>query len=626
MTAKRLTIRGLRVIGDGRPPAEVAFAPGLNVIVGASDTGKTFIFEALDFMLGAGDPLRRIPESIGYDRVFLEVDPSNNAAFTVRRGFDGGDVEILEFANGRDQAPTETLELSAKHTTGSDRSLSAYLLNQIDLGGRQIRKNDRGEKVALTFRHVSDLTLISEERIIHQGSPILSGQYTEGTREENLFAFFLSGQDDSQIIAQENKQKRNARLDAEANVVEAILEERRASLNSLVSSHSELADQTRRLEVTIKELTTSIVTTQDEIATLEVERRSRFEERTELASRINFVGEQLKRLRLLDDYYRTDLQRLQAVLEASRVFHELPEGVCPLCNQRIPAVNEDNSTHHLNFETACEQETNKIAVLRSDLGKAVADFEAEEAEARRRMEGVTSRLRGIDSQFERTLLPSVRTAQVELQTVIQKRTALAQAESMKSTVESLEQRLQGITNLRQAKTPKLTFDNRASTSAASEFCKVVEDLLAAWKYPRLGTVALDSDKCDLVIGGQDRANKGKGYRAVTYAAFTIGLMKYCRSKGIPHPGFVVLDTPLNPFKGPKSASADDKLTNEVKVAFYNYLADDKSGDQVIILENEEPPDELRDRINYYSFSGNLDLGRFGFFPVEATSSQEASVD
>jgi hypothetical protein len=138
--------------------------------------------------------------------------------------------------------------------------------------------------------------------------------------------------------------------------------------------------------------------------------------------------------------------------------------------------------------------------------------------------------------------------------------------------------------------------------------------LRAWRFPNLGTVSFDTEKGDLVIGDQDRANKGKGYRAVTYAAFTIGLMKYCRLKNIPHPGFVVIDTPMNPFKGPDAANAKEKVANDVKAAFYEYLANDTSGDQVIILENEEPPEAIRDRVNYFHFSGNPEIKRSGFFP------------
>ena len=158
------------------------------------------------------------------------------------------------------------------------------------------------------------------------------------------------------------------------------------------------------------------------------------------------------------------------------------------------------------------------------------------------------------------------------------------------------------------------FEQRATTRSASGYCKVVEVLLLAWKYPDAGNVAFDTDKSDLVIAGKDRANAGKGYRAITYAAFTIGLMKYCRLKNIPHPGLVVLDSPLNPYKGPISTE-EAVLTDEVKGAFFRYLVDDTSGDQYIIMENDEPPVDIRDRVTYYDFTHNPALGRFGFFPV-----------
>ena len=211
-------------------------------------------------------------------------------------------------------------------------------------------------------------------------------------------------------------------------------------------------------------------------------------------------------------------------------------------------------------------------------------------------------------------MPGIRRAQSDLQNLIQKRTLIAQGEVIRATTQSLEERLARIASARSTKVARSSFEPRASTSVAFEFCKVVEDILRAWKYPNLGTVSFDTDKGDLVIGGQDRANKGKGYRAVTYAAFAIGVMKYCRLKQIPHPGFVVLDTPMNPFKGPDAVDAQEKISNDVKAAFYKYLADDVSGDQILILENEEPPDEIKKRVTYTHFSGNPEVDRCGLFP------------
>src|SRR5271157_5434853 len=102
MEPLRLRLIDLQVAGEGVPPASIRFTPGLNLIVGASDTGKTFIFESLDFMMGAQEGLRRVPESKGYDRVFLSIDPTVGPAFTLRRAFEGGQFEATEFGNGRE--------------------------------------------------------------------------------------------------------------------------------------------------------------------------------------------------------------------------------------------------------------------------------------------------------------------------------------------------------------------------------------------------------------------------------------------------------------------------------------------------------------------------------------------
>lgn len=56
-------ITRLTFTGTGVPDAEVIFSDGLNVISGPSDTGKTFIAQCIDFMLGASISPKEIPEA-----------------------------------------------------------------------------------------------------------------------------------------------------------------------------------------------------------------------------------------------------------------------------------------------------------------------------------------------------------------------------------------------------------------------------------------------------------------------------------------------------------------------------------------------------------------------------------
>jgi hypothetical protein len=617
MNPKRLTIRALRATGKTNKQAELTFTSGANAVVGPSNTGKTFVFEAIDFVLGSGDELRQLPEGEEFSNLHLDFDATDGPPFRLRRAISGGAIELTEYAKGFGETGTRNLTLAAIHSPNPEKSLSAYLLTRIGLEGRQLRTDQNGAKASLSFRLVTDLVLIGEERIIQKKSPIYSGQFSDETRDKNEFGFFLTGQDDSEIVTKESQKKRNARLAIEATVIDSLLQERRSASPAVNTSAAELAEQSAKLDAAIKIATSAIVANQVQINEISAERSTLTERRTSLASRATFVAEQLNRLRLLDAYYVTDTERLVAVIGASRTFHEMPEGICPLCNGTITAPVVIGEFTHDDFETACGRELAKIEILRRDLGNAIGDFDHELRAIGDEQTLTATELADIERTLQAVLAPAISASQDELDVLMKKRTELATSEAVATTIESFQAKLSSIALTKKQKVAKSTFTNRVTTATTAEFCQIVEGLLESWNYPQLGKVSFDTEKCDLVIGRKDRSDDGKGYRAIAYAAFTIGLMKYCRAKGIPHPGFVILDTPLNPYKGvtPTPGDGEDKpIPLDVKAAFWKYLADEKSDDQIIIIENEGPAPDIIERLTYHSFSRNKAEGRYGFFP------------
>lgn len=152
-----------------------------------------------------------------------------------------------------------------------------------------------------------------------------------------------------------------------------------------------------------------------------------------------------------------------------------------------------------------------------------------------------------------------------------------------------------------------------TTGDAFEFCKTVRKLLKDWKFPGAGPVTFSEQKQDIVINGKERSGHGKGIRALSYAAFVVGLLQYCRAKKRPCPGFVVLDSPLVAYREPDS----QQQVKEAGVAenFYESLAESKPNQQIIVFENIDPPEKL-DGVNVVHFTGDkLGIGRCGFFPV-----------
>jgi hypothetical protein len=127
-------------------------------------------------------------------------------------------------------------------------------------------------------------------------------------------------------------------------------------------------------------------------------------------------------------------------------------------------------------------------------------------------------------------------------------------------------------------------------------------------------VTFSEEDADLIISGRRRATEGKGLRAISHAGFVIGLMMYCHQAGRPHPGLVVLDSPLVTYKR-RDVGQGEAIPDDVKTAFFSVLSAMSPDAQIIVLENEDPPAAVQTRINYQHFSRSREIGRYGFFSV-----------
>ncbi len=74
-----MQLRFLLITGPASESAAVDFGPGLNVIYGGSNTGKSHVLRLIDYTLGAKDPPEPIPEQAGYDLVHLGLTLDNGS-------------------------------------------------------------------------------------------------------------------------------------------------------------------------------------------------------------------------------------------------------------------------------------------------------------------------------------------------------------------------------------------------------------------------------------------------------------------------------------------------------------------------------------------------------------------
>ena len=98
-------------------------------------------------------------------------------------------------------------------------------------------------------------------------------------------------------------------------------------------------------------------------------------------------------------------------------------------------------------------------------------------------------------------------------------------------------------------------------------------------------------------------------------------MRHCSIEGLPHPGFVVLDSPLVAYKDPRATDRGPLMEAGVKDAFYRSLAGGDAGGQVIVLENETPPEDVVTGPATCLEFTKSESGRYGFIPARNAEPQ-----
>jgi hypothetical protein len=610
-------LRHVKITGEGVEPAEIGFGPGLNVVSGASDTGKSYLVETIDFMLGGGTAPRPIPESRGYDTACLSIAAHDGRAFELTRALQGGDFRLTE--TGAD-GTTRPVTLGARHSARSEENISTFLLRLIGVDGKRVRKNAHNELQNLSFRNLAHLVLVDEEAIIKKGSPLYSGESTQRTAQAGVFKLLLTGQDDGALIAAKKPAIARAELEAQAALLDQILADYDRELSEQTQASSELGAQLERLDAAIAQSVQALEFERSAFEDQERQRHAAWQARDEILTRQAEIDGLLGRFSLLDQHYRSDLDRLEAVSEAGYFFVALDVGRCPLCGAPAGDHRHDGTAHDGDIDAlraACEQEISKICGLQTELTQAVDDLNAERVLLEGRLKAARTAFRNADTLVRETLAPALSAARAEHSRLLEVRAQVRQTLALVERIADLRRKRADVEAALGSK--RRSADERPGLPPASvqAFCASVEELLTAWRFPHEKPVYFDERGQDLVLGARRRGEQGKGLRALTHAAFSIGLQQTCRRLRLPTVGFVTLDSPLVTFREADSEEAglDPNIRLQVKHAFYRDLATRIRTDQVIIVENEDPEVALRQAIVSHIFTKRIDRGRAGFFPT-----------
>lgn len=586
--------------------------PGLNVVTGSSNTGKSFMVELIQYALGKQEMTKQIVEAQPYDRVRLAIESDDGKVYSILRALTGGDAIVWE--GDEDVPPENHRKLPVRSSPRETGTLPGFLLELTGLQDKRI-KSKQAETRNLSFRDLRKLVVMDEERIISTTSPAQGGEITERTSDASVLTLLLTGVDDSAMVVAEQVEGKRQEQRLQAEKIAYMIDELRTDIPESSSLRSAQA-QLKRLEESIATARGSYNEGFTSVSRIEAQRGRLIRQQTDIAIRTKSLNQLVERFRVLEGKYKSDLERLSAMGEAAAHFGSLEKRNCPVCGSPLSEKTEHHEPTQEDTDAlyaGLQAERQKIMGLQLDLRNTIENLVADIASYSEQGKEIAQDIRAVEEQLDRKLKPAARELSQKIGELEEKRTDVRRLVTDMERIERYKnQRLQIVAEL---KTLTVPTSERNDTKAKFDFSLEVEEVLKAWKYPDAGRVQFEQTDQDVAINGKRRSSLGKGYRAVTASAFLIALLEYCQANKLPHPGFVVLDTPLRTFKDREQVGAGEIISDEVKDAFFRDLASRDGNRQFIVLENDDAPADVRETINYIHFSGNPARPPAGFIPA-----------
>ena len=615
-----MRLRHLTFTGPNLPAICIELEAGLNIIYGGSNAGKSYILSVLNFMLG-GDKPPILKQGENYDTILLGIEFSHHRSITIHRMRRGGKITVYDdlaedgFIVGR-----QGIIVSADHGKGKAGSISELLLSRVGISDSKVASTQSARLVPLSLRHLVPYLLIDEDRMFSVATPTQINPKNSPTLDKNVFKALLTGKDDSHIIPIPDQATLKAGNTGKIELLTEMIEELDQKLGD--SNIDELErifeEQLARSETLGEELTTA----QELLDNLVRLRRETVDGQNILdvhSSQLQAMGQ---RFIDLSQTYITDIRRLEAIEEGGFLLRRFEDQPCPMCgaqpgHQHIPHSPADLERQ----QHSAQAEIRKIERDLENLSPTIQNLKTDLVGATEQSDIFAASIKSYEQNILR-LRPIESSIRGAYQKCITMRDDAARSIALYDRRIDLLNRRQEIEMLRIGRQVAEGLIIGVDENEGNAFAQTVKLVLDAWGYPGVQTVSWDQQSYDFAVNGIPRGQNGKGVKAIFHSAFVVAFLIFCRENGLPHPGFVVLDSPLVTYRKPILYKRHGELApDEAAIAqttldlkFYEHLASLSEVGQFLVIENNDPPSSVVGKAKIITFSGQNGNGRPGLFP------------
>ena len=610
MSEMGFIFRKLVLTGKNDLKSKIEFKRGINVVFGPTNTGKSYIIDCMDYMLGGREAPEKIEEVMGYENIFLEIESNSGAIYTLERSLSGGSFN--KYDGAIDEIKNVLPEKLAQKHTKNPNNISSFLLTLAGFKETEIfvKRNKNNELQRFTYRTFNKWLLIDEIRILTKDSPIYSDNNKTKTAEESAFEFILTNIDNITLKQSLNKSSSSNGINqAKIEIIDTLISELELenSCTQLISTQDNINENIERLIRKRSGLSS-------EIEVLSSKRKKSWEVIQKVKSEILTNKELLKRFYLLQEQYENDKERLNFLIEGEHYFSLLNFERCPQCHQSVQ-TGENLECNHIASERQLSYKTELGKILNhlEDLTHTIEQMEQELLQYNTKLFECEITYQNLCDKLDLQLSPQNEFLEKEIKALLMEQneiTKFIQNENTFNKMLTEKKKLQDLIDTTIDDNDVEGTTNKSIDDSINKLCNSIKLYLKGWNFPGSAKVSFDNESNDILISNKHRRLFGKGYRSISYSAFLLGLMKYCIDKALPHPRSLILDSPITSYK--EEDSPEEKTSTEIQEKFFEFLLESDSNNQIIIFENKKPSKDVIGKINFIEFTKNNKIGRYGF--------------
>lgn len=587
--------------GTGKTDSFVELQPGLNLIQGRSNTGKTCIIKCIDFCFGGKN--KPFDESLGYTSIELLVS-SPKGDIQITRTFGKNKVDVVTNVPGFESGIYNLKKSNSKKKEPAP-ILGDLLLASIGIEDEQfIYKNKYFDTQKMSWRTILPLLLFSVNDIVKENSVIEPTQATEKTAFLSSLLLLIYGKEFANIDPKTKKEIRVARKKAvEEYVNKKIIAA--SEKKKLLEEQLALFDGID-VEKKMQEIIDNIKATEDKISTASSKSK-------EILGQIMELQEQAAECNLLQGRYATlrgqyvsDIKRLSFIVngevEMKNIAHNT---ICPFCEGVIPVKKKKS------YIKSAQAELHRITNQMNGLVETEKELTAEKEDISAQLAGLETQRDDIERIIQDELQPqadSLKKMHDDYRVYIQIQHELSVIADFATSWESDLRELPSDEESESEYHPKELFNNEFQ----EKIDKLLKDALSECSFPNLTTARLNLSSFDVEINGRKKQNfNGQGYTSFLNSIIAMTFRQYLSENAVYDPGFLVIDTPLLGL----DQGVSDVSPESMRASLYTYFSNHQDCGQIILLDNMKNVPDIDFKstgTNIITFTKGLEPGRYGF--------------